>query len=176
VRRWSDALTTLYTDAYEHFYRLVADLGYGDTTTWLHVMAEGRFEAVQCDFAVMISPGQFDEFVMPDLRRLTEYLDFSLYHLDGTCQLRFLDLLADLPDLHGIQWNPEPDSGPPTEWLDAFRDIRSRGLSLYVNCPSVGEAAAVTRALGPDGLFIVLPRFETAAEAEAAIAAVERAC
>ncbi len=175
VRRWSDALTTLYIDAYEHFYRMLKGMGYGDTCTWLQVMAEGRFEAVQCDFAVMLSPGMFARYTIPDLRRLTEYLDYSLYHLDGTCQMRFLDLLRTLPRLNGIQWNPEPPAGSPVKWLDAFREIRKRGFCLYVSCETVDEAVCITRELGPDGLMLVLPRFATLAEAEQAITAIEKA-
>jgi hypothetical protein len=176
VRRWSDALTTLYIAAYDHFYRFVQGLGYGDTSAWLQVMAEGKMEAVQTDFAVMLSPRQFADFALPDLRRLTDHLDFSLYHLDGVEQMRFLDLLRTLPKLNGIQWNPQPGVGSPVRWLDAFREIRRRGLSLYVAVETVAEAVQITRALGPDGLMLVLPRLATLAEAEQALRAIQAAC
>ena len=174
VLAWSDALTRLYVDAYEHFYRLACELGYGESCAWLGVMAEGRMEAVQCDFAVTLSPAMFERFVMPDLRRLTDYLDFSLYHLDGTCQMRFLDQLRELPRLNGIRWNPEPPAGSPVRWLDALRAIREGGLCLYVWC-SAEEAVTLTRELGPDGLLLSLPRFESRQRAERAIRAIERA-
>jgi len=173
VRRWSDALTSLYIAVYEHYYRVVESLGYGDTTTWLQAMAEGRMESLQCDFAIMLSPDMFDRFVMPDLRRLTEALDFSLYHLDGTSQMRFLDSLRKLPRLNGIQWNPEPPAGSPVLWIEAFREIRRRGFCLHIHCPTVEEAVVIAKALGPDGLLLALPRFKTVAEAEAAIRALE---
>jgi hypothetical protein len=176
VRQWSDALTTVYLEAYEHFYRLVKALGYGDTTSWLQVTAEGRMEAVQCDFAVMLSPAMYARFAMPDLERLTGYMDYSLYHLDGTCQMRFLDLLRGLPRLNGIQWNPEPGAGSPVQWLDAYREIRKHGFSLYVGCDTLDEALQITGALGPDGLMLVLPRFPTVAEAEDAIARIQACC
>jgi len=175
VRRWTDALTAIYIEAYEYFYRLVCDLGYGDTCTWLGIMAEGKMEAVQCDFSVMLSPEMYEQFVLSDLRRVTDYMDFSLYHLDGTCQMRFLDQLASLPKLNGIQWNPEPLAGSPVKWLDAMRRIRERGLSLFVSC-SVDEAVEITRALGPDGLYFSLPRFKNRADAEEAILTIERVC
>ncbi len=175
VRRWCNALTDLYIQSYDHFFRLLSRRGYGESCTWLGAMAEGKMEAVQCDVAVNIAPALFERFVLPDLRRITDYLDYSLYHLDGTCQLRFLDLLRSCPNLTGIQWNPEPSANPPTRWLDAFREIRRRGFSLYVGC-SVEEAVEITRALGPDGLLFSLPLFETAAEAEAAIARIQKAC
>ncbi|HDP89642.1 MAG TPA: hypothetical protein ENN42_06770, partial [Thioalkalivibrio sp.] len=168
VRRWSAALTDLYVATYRHFYAVVTAWGYGDTTTWLSAMAEGSMEAVQCDFAVMLSPRMFEDLVLPDLARTVEALDYSLYHLDGTAQLRFLDLLATIPGLNGIQWNPEPGAGSPVLWLDALRDIRRRGWCLHVNCPSVADAVRLAEELGPDGLFLVLPPFGSRQEANAA--------
>ncbi len=176
VRRWSAALTDMYLAAYRHFYGLVTRWGYGDTTTWLSSMAEGSFEAVQCDFSVMLSPRMYEAFVLPDLVRTVEAFDYTLYHLDGTVQLRFLDLLATIPGLTGIQWNPEPGAGSPVLWIDALRDIRRRGWCLHVHCPTVDDAVRLAGELGPDGLLLVLPPFDTRQEAVEAIAAVEGAC
>ena len=90
--------------------------------------------------------------------------------------MRFLDLLRTLPQLNGIQWNPEPPAGSPARWVEAFREIRKRGFCLHVHCWNVDEAVAITKALGPDGLLLALPRFKTVTEAEAVIRAVARAC
>ena len=119
----------------------------------------------------------FEEFVLPDLARITGYLDHSLCHLDGTSQLRFLDQLATLPRLNGIQWNPEPCALDPLQWLDTFREIRRRGWLLLLNHlegRALEQAIAITRAAGPDGLFLSLPMFDTEEEAKAAIKAIER--
>jgi hypothetical protein len=172
VRAWASALNTLYIDIYEHYYRRI---GAGASWCFFGPVAEGRSEGVQCDFAVNLSPAMYADFVIPDLRRVTDYLDFSLYHLDGVCQLRFLDQLAALPGLTGIQWNPETTAGAPTDWIDAFREIRRRGLCLMIGT-GVDQAIAVTKALGPDGLFFALPTFASDAEARAAIAAIQAAC
>jgi hypothetical protein len=105
-------------------------------------------------------------------------MDYSLYHLDGTCQLRFFDLLATLPRLNGIQWNPEPGNSDPGPWLDTLREIRRRGWCLLVNdsvCNSVEAAEMITREVGPDGLFLSLPAFDTLSEAEAAIERIQKA-
>ena len=174
VKLWSSALTNIFIEGYEHFYQMMISLGYKDTSSWLPTMAEGRFEAVQCDFGVMLSPKMYREFAIPDLERVTDYLDYSLYHLDGTEQLRFLKLLAGLRNLNGIQWNPEPNAGSPLRWIKAFKEVRSHRLSLFVSCKTTEEAIELTRSLGPDGLMIELPIFETADEAEDAIKKIER--
>ena len=176
VHRWRDALTDLSIRAYEWMYQLLLANGHGEAGAFFALMAEGRMEAAQCDFAVMLSPAQYEEFVMPYLRRLTDYLDYSLYHLDGTCQMRFLDPLRTLPKLNGIQWNPEPPAGPPTRWLDALREIRRRKFILAVPCDTVDLAAEVTKALGPDGLALFLPAFNSRDEAEQAIQRIQGVC
>jgi hypothetical protein len=175
VERWAEALTRIYNATYEQHYRHAVSLGYGDTRAWLGAVAEGRMEAVQCDIAVMLSPEMFGRFVMPSLRSMTEYLEFSLYHLDGVAQMRFLDHLATLPRLNGIQWNPEPPAGPVLSHMEHLRAIREKGLSLHIWCKPE-EAAAITRELGPDGLFFDLGEKPTAAEAESAIDQISAAC
>jgi hypothetical protein len=176
VRRWSSALTDLYVATLDHFHAKLTGLGYGESCTWLGVTAEGKMESVQCDFAVLLSPAMFEEFVLPDLARAVEFLDRSLYHLDGTCQMRFLDLIASCRGLSGIQWNPEPAAGSALGWVNGFKEIRRRGLSLDVRCAGAEEAVELTNVLGPDGLLLRLPEFGTVAEAEEAIRKIERAC
>lgn len=172
VKTWSSALTTLYIEIYERYYRM---LGCNRSLCFWGPMASGRSEGVQCDFAVNLSPAMYEEFVLPDLRRTTDYMDRSLYHLDGTCQMRFLDLLRRCPKLSGIQWNPETTAGRPPQWINAFREIRRRKFSLMIGC-TAEEAVAVTKELGPDGLFLNLPQFDSVDQANDAIGKIEQAC
>jgi hypothetical protein len=175
VRRWSSALDEIAIAAYDVFYRRLVSLGYGDTSTWLQALAEGPVEALQCDFAVMLSPTMFEDFVVPQLRRMTDYFPYSLYHLDGTCQLRFLDGLATVPRLRGIQWNPEPPHWSPLPWLNALKEIRRRGWLLHVWC-GADDAVVLTRELGPDGLLLALQGISTLDEAQQAIDRIDSAC
>jgi len=172
VKAWTAALTTMYIDIYEYYYQLI---GAGYSLCFFGPFAEGRSEGVQCDFAVNLSPAMYKEFVYPDLRRVTDYFDAALYHLDGTCQMRFLEHLRAMPKLNGIQWNPETTAGSPADWLDALQEIRRQRFSLMI-WTSPEEAVAITRALGPDGLFLQLPTFTSEAAAEAAIRDIEYVC
>jgi hypothetical protein len=144
--------------------------------SWLNVMAEGRMDAVHCDFSIMLSPEMYAEFVLPTLRRQAAYFDYGIYHLDGDENMRFLDLIAGVPGLQALQYTRIAGSAYPGRCLGDYRRIRASGLGLYVHCDDVAQAVDVTRQLGPDGLFIVLPMFDTAAEAEQAIAQIDRAC
>jgi len=172
VKAWSGRMTDMYIAIFEHYYQL---LGYGMSTCFGGPATPGRCEGVQCDFAVHFSPEMYEEFVLPDLRRTTEYMDRSLYHLDGTCQLRFLDQLRACPKLTGIQWNPETTALEPLKWTHAFREMRRRDFSIMINA-TVDEAIEITKQLGPDGLFFCLPTFNTQGEALAAMERFEKSC
>lgn len=53
--------------------------------------------------------------------------------------------------------------------------MRARRLSLIICC-SVDEAVILTKELGPNGLYLILPYFNTPEEAEAAIDTIEKSC
>ena len=173
AKAWTGALNTMYIDIYERYYR---SLGYSESICFFGPLAEGRSEGVQCDFAVNLSPAMYEEFVLPDMLRVTNYMDRSLYHLDGTCQMRFIDLLRQCPKLSGIQWNPESTAGSPLKWIDALREIRRRRFCLMIWAPSVEEAVELAKALGPEGLYLIPPASETVAEAEETIRRIQAVC
>jgi len=174
VKKLTNDMTTLYMDCYEHFYRFLGEKGYTDSATWLKIISNGRTEAVQCDFGVMLSPEMFEEFAMPDLRRLTSYFENSIYHLDGIEQMRFIEQIASLPKLTAIQWNPADWNWKPDEHMQYFKRIREMGLSLFIMCKNVDYAVYITEQLGSDGLMLRLPYFESEAEAVATIARIEK--
>lgn len=176
VIKWSNALTDIYIEFYEHFYQFIKKLGYKDTSTFYHIMTEGKFDSVECDFGVLLSDGMYKKFALPNLRRITDYLDYSIYHLDGISQMRFLKLLKTLPKLKAIQWNPEIWGVHPATWLKDLKEIRDNKLSLYINCNNVEEAIYLNKELGPDGLMIELPEFYNITEAENAIKKIENVC
>jgi hypothetical protein len=172
VREWCAALNVVYVNLYERYFQR---LGYGESLCFFGPMAEGRSEGVQCDFATMLSPDMFGEFVFPGLNDQCKYMDFALYHHDGVCQLRHLDHLAAVEGLNGIQWNPETTEKDHARRLDAFRDMRSRGLCLYFFCKDVDEGLMLTRELGADGLFLKLPEAKNTDEADGWIQQFEEA-
>jgi len=172
----TEAITHLITDFYEHIYRLLLRLGHGESSAWFHCMAEGRFDCVRCDAAVMLSPTMFEAFAVPGLRLQTDYLDHSLFNMDSTCMVRFLDSIAALPGLDGVFWNPEPGQAGLYAWVETLRDIRRRGLVVEVMAADTREACFVARELGPDGLLIALPRFSSTDEAKTAIQEIVDSC
>ncbi len=148
---WIEWLTEIYLYTFEHFSDIA---GAYDSEVFFGPVAPGPATALQCDFSVMLSPDDFARIVMPRLSLMAERMPMTLYHLDGVEQMRFLDQLATIPQLRGIQWNPQTDYFKPSRHLNDLKAIRDKGMVLYLAVESVEEAVIVTRELGPDGLFL----------------------
>ena len=132
-------------------------------------------EAVQCDFSVMLSPEMFREFVYPDVKRITSYMDRSVWHHDGEEQFRFIEMIASLPKMRAVQWVFYIKNEHPSEQIQYFKRIKDLGLSLYAGVRSANEAVYLTKTLGPDGLLIELPVFESEKDALNALSRIENA-
>ncbi|HEY3396298.1 MAG TPA: hypothetical protein VGM19_01450 [Armatimonadota bacterium] len=111
----------------------------GYTTSWLGVVGAGRTAAVQCDFAALMSPPMFDRWVMPCLEDETEFVDHSIYHLDGPEALCHVPSLLSLPELHGIQWVPgaarDATGREMFTWVELLQQFQAAGKSVYAYGP-----------------------------------------
>jgi len=117
---------------YHEFEKIIRKKCLG-TVSWACTWAPGRTYTLQCDFAYMISPEMFAQFVLPELQASCKKLDYSFYHLDGMGQLPHLELLLNIPELHGIQWIPGGGKPPSYTWTDVLQKIRDAGklVQLY---------------------------------------------
>ena len=106
--------------------------------TWLPFISDAPHYMLQCDFAYMISPAMFREFVLPELAATCGRLSRSIYHLDGVGQLPHLDMLLELDTLDGVQWIPGDGKAPLREWPDVFRRIQQAGKRIQL-CGSTQE-------------------------------------
>jgi hypothetical protein len=181
VEAWLVPVRAFWRDLARYLTATARSLGHAGGASWLHTWAPGSFEALQCDAAVLLSKPMFTRFVLPELTAAATSFDYALYHLDGTCQMRFLDQIAAVPGIRGIQWNPEPGENriEDPRWIECFRAIRKRGLVLQFNAwesRTVEQVITVVKALGPDGLMFALPAFASEGEAVAALEHIERAC
>jgi 5-methyltetrahydrofolate--homocysteine methyltransferase len=112
-------------------------------TTWANIFCSRPTYMLQCDFAYMIGPGMFDEFVQPELAAACGRLDYAFYHLDGQGQLPHLDSLLSIDALKGVQWVPGDGSPPCRCWADVYRRIRKAGkLVQYIAGPEGIEPVA----------------------------------
>lgn len=72
----NQAFFTAFDDYYEHIRLADGSSAYSYFGIW----GRGKVSQVQCDFAAMISPDMFQEFVVPPLQRQCAWLGRSLFH------------------------------------------------------------------------------------------------
>lgn len=128
-----DRIDELWFEVFQQLYDLLQAYQTG-CDSWLGVYCEKRYHPLQCDFSAMLSPDQFDEFVMPSLRRCCDFLDYGAYHLDGPDCVRHVPSLLSIPNLDTIQWVPGAGAPDPEDpcWFDMYRQIQDAGKNLVI--------------------------------------------
>ena len=110
----------LYPQTYDALYKAGNMAGRG-TCGWLPFFCQERYATTQCDFACLLSPPQFNEFVLPALEEESDFLDHSIYHYDGATALQHFDAVTGIKSLDGIQWTPTAGGPPIADTQSGFR-------------------------------------------------------
>lgn len=122
--------------------------GYVD---WLGVWSEVSAVTVECDFSALISPGMFNEFFLPALEQQIEWIERTIYHLDGPGELVHLDTFLSLAKLDGIQWVPAKDK--MSDWIPLLQQIQNAGKLLALGCEP-WEVKRLLTELKPEGVLL----------------------
>ena len=117
-------------DAYNDFSSVLSPQN--AHTDWSGLLSNTPSYIHQCDFSYMIGNGMFKQFVLETLRKDTQRLDHTIYHLDGIGELNHLDDILALPDLNAVQW--VYGDGKPTgmHWLDVYAKIQKAGKGIML--------------------------------------------
>ena len=113
-------------------FERVRDADGGNVFAAFRIWGPGKTAKLQCDISANISARMFRTFVSPFLAEQCAWLDYSLYHLDGTTALQHVEPLLEIPRLNAIEWTPQAGlaGGGSPEWYDLYRRIlrgRQRG-------------------------------------------------
>ena len=92
----------------------------------------------------------------PSLTEQCEWLDHSMYHLDGTQAMCHLDALLSIEALDAIEWTPEAgiEGGGDPRWFDLYRKILDAGKSLQAIGVRPEQVAPLLDAIGGKGVYI----------------------
>ncbi len=146
-------------ESFFRFYELQEELIHGAgqrlATAWLPMVAEGRYYVPSNDFSCMISAPMFREFFVPELVMETEWLDRSVYHLDGPDALRHLDALLEMDALDGVQYVYGAGNEPASRWLHVYRRIQEAGKRIHVSV-TAADLDPFMQALDPEGVMMCL--------------------
>lgn len=122
------------------------------SSNWTGIWHPGKWYVTSCDFICMISQEMFAEFVLPELQEELQWLDASIFHLDGPGALRHLDALLELPRLNGIQWVYGAGQPSASHWIPILKKIQDAGKLIQVNIEP-GELDILLEELRPEGVM-----------------------
>lgn len=145
-------LMTQWCEVYEEFYDIIRSSAEG-STCWFELWSPGRFYASQCDFSYMISPKMFRDLFVPALEKQTEFLDHSVYHLDGIGAFVHVPALLKLPGIQAIQVLPGAGKPSPLHYLETLKQVQVGGKNLHISI-APEEVESALSLLSAKGLFI----------------------
>ena len=164
-----------YFNVFEEIYNLVKDSCGGNAFSAFKVWGPGKTAKIQCDISATLSPRMFRKFVFPFMVEQCNWLDYSLYHLDGTNCLQHLPILLEIPKLNAIEWTPQtgkPGGGSP-EWFELYKQIKAGGKSIQAVGVEPDEVIPLLDSVGPAGLYILLSRALKLTELDPFLKAIE---
>ncbi|HPP13501.1 MAG TPA: hypothetical protein PKW42_12300, partial [bacterium] len=153
VKEAEKILMDIWIKVYSVFYELVAPVSDGGSTCWFPLWAPGKFYASQCDFSCMISPSLFEEIFLPAIEQQLNFLDYAIYHVDGTGAFRHVPALCALPGLQAIQILPGTGQGSPLKYLDVLKYVQAHGKNLHLTL-AAEEVKVALEHLSGRGLFL----------------------
>lgn len=144
-------------EVYDRVYDIIRDDDGSSAFHSFYVWGPGKSAKVQCDASAMISPDMFRQFVVPSLTAQCEWLDHSMYHLDGTQAICHLDALLEIEALDAIEWTPQAglERSAHPRWFDLYRRILAAGKSVQVCGVSHEEIPPVLDAIGGNGVYFI---------------------
>lgn len=155
VKRAMKLLWKAWLKVYEEgYYKIVVEKQEG-SSAWINLWAPGRFYPVENDLSVMISSSVYQKFFLEELVKEINYLDYSIYHLDGPDALQHLDMILEIPRLNAVQWVPGAAENKEglAKWIPLYRKIQAKKKAIIVYCKPE-EVNLVLENLVPEGLMI----------------------
>jgi len=137
---------------YDRFHEITKAPAEG-STCWFGLWSPGKFYAAQNDFSYMISPTAYERIFLPALRRQLDFLDHTVYHVDGVGSFVHVDLLCELPRLQGLQILPGAGKPSPLHYMDVLKKVQAGGKNLHITL-RCEEVRAALGELSARGLFI----------------------
>lgn len=171
VKRLLNRVETDYFQIYDHFYHKLRGAGQ-PISTWLPLVCDAKYYIPSNDFSIMISTAMFEDVFLPGLIRECQFLDRSIYHLDGPGALRHLDAILSIAELDALQFVPGAGREGYHKWVQVYRKTQTMGKAIEVFC-TFQEIDAVTETLDPHGVYLNVSGVPSRDAAEAMLKRLE---
>lgn len=119
----------------------------------MHLWAPGKMMQMQCDMSVMFSPGMYKKFVIPELEKQMEWIEYPIYHFDGIEQIKHLPYILSLKKLKAIQWTHVAGQLSAVHFIPILKKIQNAGKSLIVFTPKE-DIPILMNSLSHKGLYL----------------------
>ena len=164
VQDYITQIDDLYFLYFDRLYDLIKDSGGGNGSLF-NIWSEKRTLKIQCDVAVLLSPAQFDKYVMPSLEKQLSRIDNSLYHLDGPDAIKYLDSILSLKNLKALQFTPGDGNLPPEKecWYPIYDKVKKSGKSIWVHLTGddpINDSRKLIERYGTAGVYLLYPNQE----------------
>ena len=125
------------------------------TVNWMNIWHPEKCIPSRTIFPASSPPRCTGNFSSAELVKEIDYLDASIYHLDGEECLQHLDILLEIPNLNAIQWvrGARNDDKPIEKWLPLYQKMQAKKKAIIVY-PRPHEVQLVLDNLKPEGLLI----------------------
>jgi hypothetical protein len=163
-----------YFRVYGVFYEKLVGAGQ-PISTWTALVCERKYYVPSNDFSIMISPAMFEDVFLPGIRRECQFLDRSIYHLDGPGALRHLDAILSIPELDALQFVPGAGNEGFARWIPVYQRAQAAGKAIQVLC-RLEELDLIVDTLDPHGVFLSVSGVPSREAAEHLLHELERWC
>jgi hypothetical protein len=159
VEQKVEEINRAFFEAYARLYEIIKLPDGSSTFGPFSIWGPGKVAKVQCDASAMFSPDMFERFVLPALSRQCEWLDRSMFHLDGHQCIVHLDHLLSIDALDAVEWTPDPQVPPggSPEWYPMYRKILAAGKSVQAIGVGTDEVVPLLDAVGGKGMYVAAP-------------------
>ena len=167
-------INQVWFEVYSRIYDIISLEDGSSAFGAFYIWGPGKVAKLQCDASAMFSPKMYRRFVMPSLTAQCDWLDHSLYHLDGTQAVIHLDALLEIGPLDAIEWTPQAgiEPGGHRRWYDMYKRILAAGKSVQVVNVELTDIQPLLDTVGPKGVYMLI-QFKDEREAEQAARLVE---
>ena len=159
VKKCTENVLKLWYKAFDRQLETIKGTGQ-PFNNWMNIPSSKPWYPIQCDFSYMISPAQFEEFVLPHLADQAKNIERTIYHLDGKGELPHVDMLLDIPELNGIQWISGDGEAPlyDEKWFGLYKKIQDKKKNIVLlgglNERDLAGAERLIKSIDPTGVYI----------------------
>lgn len=155
VKRLIDLSSRDFQKIFDHFDSILKKHNQL-SVAWMGIPSFGRMHIPSCDFATMISPEQFEEFVLPIIKSEIKTMTHNVFHLDGKGVANHVDHILALPEINAIQWvQGVGDDLPIMQWVPFIKKIQKAGKSVVVDLKA-HELERFMKEVDPEGILLCI--------------------